>query len=566
MRLSEKRMEVSAVQVELVALRQARPRSAGGSSEAWMRTQLSCAAERGATRRSATSSTTLARSSWNFSECLARWCLEVIACLAFLLPCSTFAAARPNIVFVLTDDQGYGDLGCHGNPVLKTPHLDAFHRESVRFTDFMVSPTCAPTRSALMTGRHEFRNGVTHTILERERMTTNAVTIAQVLQRAGYATGIFGKWHLGDEAEYQPERRGFDEVFIHGAGGIGQTYPGSGGDAPGNSYFNPYILHNGRFEQTQGYCTDVFFNEAMKWMEVKRANPQPFLAWIALNAPHGPLHVPAEYEKPYAGKVGTNAAKFFGMIANIDDNFGRLTAKLREWKIETNTLVIFMTDNGGTAGVPVFNAGMRGGKATAYLGATRVPSFWRWPAAFQGGVDCAKLTAHVDLFPTFAELAGVKLDAKARAQVEGRSLLPLLENPMAPWPERQLVTHVGRWERGQAAEAKLINASIRNSRFQLVSAGQPKNQTTAPRWELFDLKNDPAQKTDVREKFPQVAQSLESAYEKWWTDTQPFLVNENVEAPKVNPFKALFWKQYGGGPDEALPRRMDPTAARALKP
>src|SRR5262249_33446893 len=146
---------------------------------------------------------------------------------------------RPNIIFLLTDDQGYGDLSCHGNPILKTPNLDRLHDEGVRFRDFHVSPTCSPTRSALMTGRHEFRNGVTHTILERERLTLRATTLAQVLKTAGYTTGIFGKWHLGDERDHWPDKRGFDEMFIHGAGGIGQTYPGSCGDAPGNTYCNP---------------------------------------------------------------------------------------------------------------------------------------------------------------------------------------------------------------------------------------------------------------------------------------------------------------------------------------
>src|SRR5213593_897318 len=162
------------------------------------------------------------------------------------------ARSRPNIVLVMTDDQGYGDLGWTGNPIIHTPHIDAFAKESIRFTDFHVSPTCAPTRCALMTGRHEFRSGVTHTIMERERMSLKAVTIAQVLKTAGYATGIFGKWHLGDEAPYQPGKRGFDEVFIHGAGGIGQSYAGSCGDAPGNQYFDPAIRHNGRFEKTKG--------------------------------------------------------------------------------------------------------------------------------------------------------------------------------------------------------------------------------------------------------------------------------------------------------------------------
>ena len=170
------------------------------------------------------------------------------------------AGKRPNIIFILTDDQGFGDVSANGNPVLKTPNMDRLHDEGVRFTDFHVSPTCAPTRSALLTGRHEFKNGVTHTILERERMTLDAIALPQVLKTAGYTTGMFGKWHLGDEDEYQPEKRGFDEVFIHGGGGIGQHYPGSCGDAPGNTYFSPLIIHNGKFEKTDGYCTDVFLH------------------------------------------------------------------------------------------------------------------------------------------------------------------------------------------------------------------------------------------------------------------------------------------------------------------
>src|SRR6188508_2184924 len=206
-------------------------------------------------------------------------------CTASALFAAPLAGRKPNIIFILTDDQGYGDLSCHGNPVLQTPNIDRLHREGVRFADFHVSPTCAPTRSALLTGRHEFRNGVTHTINERERLTLNATTLPQVLQSAGYKTGIFGKWHLGDEPEYWPSRRGFDEMFIHGGGGIGQTYQGSCGDAPENTYFDPAILHNGTFVKTQGYCTDVFFAEAMRWIE-KVKGKQPFYAHIATNAPH----------------------------------------------------------------------------------------------------------------------------------------------------------------------------------------------------------------------------------------------------------------------------------------
>src|SRR5688572_24827798 len=212
------------------------------------------------------------------------WLSTLLMALVALTLIWTVASAAdspkpPNIVLVMTDDQGYGDLSFTGNPILKTPHLDAFAQQSVRFTDFHVSPTCAPTRASLMTGRHEFRSGVTHTIHERERLSLKAATLPQILKTVGYTTGIFGKWHLGDEDAYQPGQRGFDEVFIHGAGGIGQSYAGSCGDAPGNTYFNPAIRHNGRFVKTKGYCTDVFFAQALNWMEARRRD-QPFFAYI----------------------------------------------------------------------------------------------------------------------------------------------------------------------------------------------------------------------------------------------------------------------------------------------
>ena len=477
----------------------------------------------------------------------------LLTALLPLIGASRAAAAvaeRPNIVFVMPDDVGYGDYACLGNPIIRTPAANAFWKQSVRFTDFHVSPTCAPTRAALMTGRHEFKNGVTHTIYERERLTLKATTIAQVLKNAGYTTGIFGKWHLGDEPDRRPDRRGFDEMFIHGGGGIGQTYPGSCGDAPGNTYFNPAILHNGRFEKTTGYCTDVFFRQALEWMDEKRKGAAPFFAYIPLNAAHAPLQVPGEYFKRYKGKVPDDTARFYGMIENLDDNFGALLKKLKEWGIEENTLVIFLTDNGGTFGVKVYNAGMRGGKVTPYEGGTRVPSFWRWPAAFKGGVDCAALTAHIDLFPTLAEIAGAKLSDEVKRQVEGRSLLPLLKNPKAAWPDRVLVTHVGRWPRGKAAEWKFRNCSIRNSRFALVNNA-----------ELYDLKIDPGETTNVIEQHPEIVARLRAAYDEWWSEVLPRLENEDAIGPKINPFKALYWKQFGGGPDEALLKQMDPDLA-----
>jgi arylsulfatase len=480
------------------------------------------------------------------------------AALALALVHSAHAAAlagsRPNIVFILTDDQGYGDLSCHGNPVLQTPNIDRLHREGVRFTDFHVSPTCAPTRSALLTGRHEFKNGVTHTILERERLTLKATTLAQVLRAAGYTTGIFGKWHLGDEPKYRPDRRGFDEMFIHGAGGIGQTYAGSCGDAPGNTYFNPAILHNGRFVKTTGYCTDVFFAQATNWIARVKGR-KPFLAWIAPNAPHAPLQVRPEDEARYAGKVkGTNVAKFFGMIANIDDNVGRMLAALRDWGLERDTLVIFMNDNGGTVGTGLFNAGMRGSKNTPWLGGTRAASFWRWPGRLEPA-DVPALTAHVDVLPTLAELAGAKLSRRVQTQIEGRSLVPLLEKSRAPWADRILITHCGRWPKDAPLEdGKFFSCSVRNTRWHLVST----NGGARAQWQLFDVAADPGETRDVLDENPGVARELASAYDRWWASLPPLLVNEKATGPKVNPFKQLYWKQFGGGPSEEMRRVMDP--------
>jgi len=474
---------------------------------------------------------------------------------------SSIAGKKPNILFILVDDQGYGDLSCTGNPILKTPNMDRLHNEGVRFLDFHVSPTCSPTRSVLNTGRHEFRNGVTHTILERERLALDSTTIAQALKSVGYTTGIFGKWHLGDEDAYLPGRRGFDEVFIHGGGGIGQTYPGSCGDAPDNSYFNPAILHNGVFEKTTGYCTDVFFAQTLQWIDKVRHGSQPFYAYLATNAPHAPLDVRAEDFARYQGKTDdVNAAKFFGMLANIDDNIGKLLAKLDEWDLTRNTLVIYMNDNGGTAGCKVYNAGMRGTKGTPFLGGTHAVSFWRWPGTLTPA-DVPALTAHLDYFPTIAEIAGVPIEEKLRRQVEGRSLAPLLVNSHADWPERTLFTHVGRWPKGQPPEfGKYSGCSIRTPRWHLVSTAPM--GAAEPRWTLFDLNADHGEKTNLAAAHADVVADLSRQYEDWWASVRPMMVNEDAVGPSVNPFKERYWKQFGGGPSPELRRRMDPKLSR----
>ena len=490
------------------------------------------------------------------------WAFALALCLASgtgLLG-SELVGARPNIVVVLTDDQGYGDTSGHGHPILKTPNLDRLEAQGRSFQNFYVSPTCAPTRSALMTGRHEFFNGVTHTILERERLRLDAVTVADVLQGAGYSTGIFGKWHLGDEDLYQPGVRGFQETFIHGAGGIGQTYPGSGGDAPENKYHQPWVLHNGVFEKTDGYCTDVFFQRATDWMEEKvGGGGDPFFCWIATNAPHAPYIARPEDAALFEGMgLEENEKNFYGMIHNIDQNVGKLMQKLDQWGIAEQTLVVFMNDNGTALGAERFNASMRGGKGTAWLGGTRANSFWRWPTKIPAG-SCDALTAHVDVFRTFASLAGVKLEDELQSQAHGRNLLGLLKDPKDVWEDRTLVTHLGRWPRGASPDVqKYHHAAIRNDRYTLVSVpGKELGKQVggaSPNWKLYDVKSDFGQKEDISKEKPEVLASLSDAFEAWWDSVQPHLVNEAVTPVSENPFKVRFRQQYPSGQESDGPR------------
>ena len=279
------------------------------------------------------------------------------------------AAERPNVILIMTDDQGYGDLGCHGNPVLKTPHLDDLHEESMRFTDFHVSPFCTPTRAALMSGNHPGVTGAYRTSAGRTMMHESEKTVADLFAENGYATGMVGKWHLGDNAPHRPQDRGFQDVVWHRCGGIGQA-----SDYWGNDYFDDTYERNGEFEKFEGYCTDVWFREGMRF--VSENKEKPFFLYLSLNAPHGPYRVPKEWAKPYEGKKDVANPNFYGMVANIDHNMGLLRAQLDKLGLSEDTIVIFMTDNGTAAGAKFkglnseavfgFNAGMRG-KEVVYL-------------------------------------------------------------------------------------------------------------------------------------------------------------------------------------------------------
>lgn len=457
------------------------------------------------------------------------------------------AGSRPNIVLVITDDQGYGPVGKHGHPWIETPNLDAMYERSVRFERFLVSPTCAPTRSALMTGRHPMRNGITHTIFERERMTLDATILPQVLKSASYTTGIFGKWHLGDEEAYQPHNRGFDEAFIHGAGGIGQAYDGSCADVPGNKYFDPVIRHNGKFVKTDGYCTDLFFEAALVWISQVKEADEPFFAYITTNAPHSPFIAPEKNHQRFTDRgFPKDPAGFYGMVENIDENMGLLFDKLAQWQLLDNTVVIFMSDNGMSGGtgqkgkalgtqsdgtpMKMFNAGMRGTKGSAEEGGVRVPLFVRWDGQLPAGRDVHAVTAHIDLLPTLAELAGAQAPSE---QVEGRSLLPWMTGCDHQWPDRYLFTHVGRWPNGaNVDEFKFRGCAVRNNRFRFVDNRR-----------LYDMRNDPSQITDVIDEYPQVVAEMRSAYDQWWEATKPMMANEGVPLSPTKPFHVRYEKQ-----------------------
>lgn len=474
--------------------------------------------------------------------------LAVAACLVASASAhaESLSRSRPNIILFMTDDQGMGDLSCMGNKVLRTPHLDRFYKLSTRFTDFHVSPTCAPTRSAIFSGRHEFRNGVTHTIKERERMALSTTTFPQLLRKAGYETGIFGKWHLGDEDAYQPYNRGFSETFIHGAGGIGQSYPGSCADFPPNRggegrYFDNVILHNDTIVQTEGFCTDVFFQAALGWIKQQHEADTPFFAYIAPNAPHGPMIAPEKYKRRFA-EMGwdSNTQGRYGMIENIDDNFGLLMSKLDQWDLWDDTLVIFMTDNGQAGrnaklnGVrtSIFTAGFKTGKGSPYEGGTHVPCFWRWKGKLGEGVDIPALAAHIDLYRTFCQLAGAEVPGNIQ-NIDGRTLLPLLENPQAEWADRRLFVHQGRWAKGADPNAsKFKSCAVRSQRWRFVNNA-----------ELYDISTDPYEAANVAGEFPEVVKELRAAYDIWWAETVPLMVNEDAPYADQQPQAVRYEKQ-----------------------
>lgn len=410
---------------------------------------------------------------------------------------------KPNVIIVITDDQGYGDIAAHGNKVIKTPNMDALYNESYRFTDFHVGPTCAPTRSGLMTGRYANEVGVWHTVGGWSLLREQEKTMADMFAEAGYATGGFGKWHLGDNYPFRPEDRGFQETVMHGGGGVDQTP-----DYWGNTYFDDTYFHNGKPEKYEGYCTDVFFREATRFIGENK--DKPFFCYIATNAPHGPYHVPLNYYNIYKDLsddvLKEKQKRFYGMITNVDDNLGKLRMTLKELGIADNTILIFMTDNGTTGyynkkGVETgFNAGMRGTKGSEYEGGHRVPFYIHWKDGdIATGTDINELSANLDVLPTLAELCKIDLP-KDHKDLAGQSLVPFIQDP-SKTNDRMLITDS---QRIQVPE-KWRKSSVMQNKWRLVNGK-----------ELYNIAEDKGQKKDVAKENLERVEAMRAFYDAWW--------------------------------------------------
>ena len=374
--------------------------------------------------------------------------LAIVALLSTPLTASQAAETpqplgKPNVVLFLVNDLGYGDVACHGNPHVKTPHVDAFAREATELTQFHVSPVCSPTRASLMTGRYNFRTGVADVYGKATNMDLAEVTLAERLREAGYVSGIFGKWHLGDDAQHGPNEQGFDEALVHRGPALGQ-------------YVNPPLLHNGQPEKTTGYCLDIFTDAAIRFIQQNRS--RPFFVYLPANLIHTPLQVAPELAGEFdALGLGDSTRKIYGMIRNVDNNFGRVRAALQELGLEDNTLLIFTSDNGPCSGsqpVDRHMAGLHGLKGTVYENGIRVPCFLRWKLVQPCGMD---LPNQQHIRNRYAQLC--RLQGRGERSIEG-----------------------------------------------------------PPRYELYDIAADPGETKDLAAEHPAIVEAMKKQYDVWFTD------------------------------------------------
>lgn len=473
----------------------------------------------------------------NTPKCLL--CLGLSLVTAF---CAV-SAKRPNVIIVMTDDQGYGELSVHGNPILKTPHLDRLHSQSIRLTDFHVAPMCTPTRGQLMTGLDAARNAAINVSAGRTLLRASLPTMADFFQDNGYRTGIFGKWHLGDNYPYRPQDRGFEETLWFPSSHI-NAVP----DWWDNDYFDDTYWVNGKRKVMPGYCTDVYFEEAMKWMKRQSESDESFFVYLPTNAPHGPHWSPEkelnEARKAIEGKelpeIGQgnreSFAGYLGMVLNIDNNMGRLMEFLDREDLAEDTILIFQTDNGSTFGSRYFNAGMRGRKTELWEGGHRVPFFLRWPGGGLGKPRDIDGVTHVqDVLPTLIDLCGL---VPARPpKFDGISLAPVFKGHVQTPPKDRMV---------------VINYSRMPFGFEFAGPDSPSvmyREGAGVMWgrwrlledkELYNLENDPGQKVNVIDRHPKVAARMSAFLDAWWNEVkdianepQPVIIGHDAENPSL---------------------------------
>ncbi len=444
---------------------------------------------------------------------------------------------RPNVIIIMTDDQGYGDLGITGNPHVKTPVIDKFASENIRFNNFFVSPVCAPTRASLMTGRYSLRTGIRDTYNGGAMMASNEVTLAEMLKKAGYRTGVFGKWHLGDNYPGRPSDQGFDESLIHLSGGMGQVGDVTTYFKGNKSYFDPVLWHNNKKEAYQGYCSDIFTDQAINFIEKNK--DETFLCYLAFNAPHTPLQVPEKYYRKYkdidpsAGFIKSSqplvkmtekdkedARKVYAMVTNIDDNIGKLLHKLDELDIAENTLIIFMTDNGPQQ--TRYVSGMRGLKGTVYQGGVRVPFYMKYPASMARNQDIQTMAAHIDLLPTLAEACKVELPDDRI--IDGKSLLPLIKGQEVDWADRPLFFY---WTRRYPEP--YYNMALQKGSYKLV--GMTDYDASIEDFELFNLQKDPYEQENIVNENKKIANDMKVILDSTYSE---LIASENLkDQPRI---------------------------------
>ncbi len=457
--------------------------------------------------------------------------LFTILFIVFLIGCEK-NRTPPNVILIITDDQGYGDLNFNGNPNIITPALDNFAAESVRFNNFYVSPVCAPTRSSLMTGRYSLRTGVRDTYNGGAIMASSEVTLAEMLKQANFTTGIFGKWHLGDNYPSRPSDQGFDESLIHLAGGMGQVGDFTNYFKKDTSYFDPILWHNNEQKPYQGYCSDIFTENAIEFIEKNKNNP--FFCYLSFNAPHNPLQVPDEYYQIYKNidptegidpnlipnekineQTKENTRKVYAMVTNIDDNLKKLFSKVEELGIKENTIVIFMTDNGPQHARYV--AGMKGRKTSVYNGGIRVPFYFRYPNEFSGDKEVDQMTAHIDLLPTLSKLCGTRIPEDRK--IDGRNFIPSIEGKIQP--ERSFFSY---WTRKYPE--LFNNIALQRGQFKLV--GKTDYDSEIENFQLYDTNKDPFEKNNLMAQKKSIGLSLKEEMHQTFLE----LVNsENLKNP-----------------------------------